>query len=328
MNEEVTVIIPAYNAAKVIGDAVASIQKQTFFNWHLIIVENGSIDDTTSVCESFCQEDSRISLVHSSKGVSNARNFGLGQVKTPWFTFLDADDQLLPEALESLLRNASGQDLVIGQYTKATEAFSGKSKVYQAEQIQDYLVEALSDATKKAVVGGTLFNAQFIKDNHLRFDSDLAHAEDSVFMLTCLKNARAFTVVDTPVYQYTYSADSATRSAGSKLVMEFTGAIEQVYKLCQGESAKVINASYLFALTQFLIISVNGLFNNSATLKEQVEQAKEALNQPVYVQALAEIDLRPVPRSKRMMLQLLKQKNWLLYGLACRGKVWLNRRKG
>ena len=86
MNEEVTVIIPAYNAAKVIGDAVASIQKQTFSNWHLIIVENGSIDDTTSVCESFCQEDSRISLVHSSKGVSNARNFGLGQVKTPWFT--------------------------------------------------------------------------------------------------------------------------------------------------------------------------------------------------------------------------------------------------
>lgn len=328
MNEEVTVIIPAYNAAKVIGNAVASIQKQTFSNWHLIIVENGSIDDTTSVCESFCQEDSRISLVHSSKGVSNARNFGLGQVKTPWFTFLDADDQLLPEALESLLKNAFGQDLVIGQYTKATEDFSGKSKVYQAEQIRDYLVEALSDATKKAVVGGTLFNAQFIKDKHLRFDYDLAHAEDSVFMLTCLKNARAFTVINTPVYQYTYSADSATRSAGSKLVMEFTGAIEQVYKLCQGESAKVINASYLFALTQFLIISVNGLFNNSATLKEQVEQAKEALNQPVYVQALAEIDLRPVPRSKRVMIQLLKQKNWLLYGLVCRGKAWLNRRKG
>ena len=90
----------------------------------------------------------------------------------------------------------------------------------------------------------------------------------------------------------------------------------------------MINASYLFALTQFLIISVNGLFNNSATLKVQVEQAKEALNQPVYVQALAEIDLRPVPRSKRMMLQLLKQKNWLLYGLACRGKAWLNQRKG
>lgn len=108
---------------------------------------------------------------------------------------------IVAEALESLLKNASGQDLVIGQYTKATEEFSGKSKIYQAEQIRDYLVEALSDATKKAVVGGTLFNTQFIKDNHLRFDSDLAHAEDSVFMLTCLKNARAFTVVNTPVYQ-------------------------------------------------------------------------------------------------------------------------------
>lgn len=328
MNEEVTVIIPAYNAAKVIEDAIASVQKQTFSNWHLLIVENGSTDDTTSVCESFCQEDSRISLVHSPKGVSNARNFGLGQVKTPWFTFLDADDQLLPKALESLLKKAPGQDLVIGQYTKATEDFSGKSKAYQAEQIQDYLVEALSDATKKAVVGGTLFSAQFIKAQHLRFNSDLAHAEDSVFMLTCLKNARAFTVVDTPVYQYTYSADSATRSAGSKLVTEFTGAIEQVYRLCRGESAKVINAGHLFALTQFLIISVNGLFNSSAPLKEQVKQAKEALTQPIYAQALAEIDLMPVPRSKKIMIQLLKQKNWLLYGLACRGKARLNRRKG
>lgn len=71
-----SVIIPAYNAEKFIHIAIQSVQEQTINEWELIIVENGSTDNTTAVCEKFLN-DKRIKLLHSEKGVSSARNKGI-----------------------------------------------------------------------------------------------------------------------------------------------------------------------------------------------------------------------------------------------------------
>ena len=126
-----SIIIPAYNAEKFIHLAVKSVQKQSVDDWELIIVENGSKDDTTAVCEKFLN-DRRVSLLHSKKGVSAARNIGIEAARGTWLVFLDADDQLLENALQKYLEidNEYSPDLIIGEYENNGIKYNSEKILY------------------------------------------------------------------------------------------------------------------------------------------------------------------------------------------------------
>ena len=97
----ITVIIPAYNAAKTIVCCVESLLSQTYRDWELIIIDDGSTDNTLGVCQSL--HDRRIQAYHKKNGgVSSARNYGLTYAKGEYIAFVDADDYLEPMYLEHL----------------------------------------------------------------------------------------------------------------------------------------------------------------------------------------------------------------------------------
>lgn len=97
----VSVIMPAYNAENFLSDSINSVLAQTFRNWELIITDDGSIDNTKAVIESFCTKDVRIKYLYQENGgQGKARNLGLSTSKGKYIAFLDADDFWLPEKLE------------------------------------------------------------------------------------------------------------------------------------------------------------------------------------------------------------------------------------
>src|SRR5438045_6025761 len=97
----VSVIIPAYNASATLAETVESLLAQTCSHWEAIIVDDGSDDDTVAVAKSFAERDMRIRVVRQPhQGISAARNTGIDQARYEWLLFLDADDWLLPRALE------------------------------------------------------------------------------------------------------------------------------------------------------------------------------------------------------------------------------------
>lgn len=99
----VSVIIPAHNAANTIAETLESLQAQTFSGWEAIIVDDGSSDGTISIVLGFAEKDSRIRVVSQPKsGVSSARNTGIKSARYDWLLFLDADDLLLPQHLERM----------------------------------------------------------------------------------------------------------------------------------------------------------------------------------------------------------------------------------
>jgi len=99
----VSVIIPAYNAGKTIGETLESLRAQTFPYWEAIVVDDGSSDDTFAIATHSAEQDPRIRLIsQASMGVCAARNIGINQAKKDWLLFLDADDWLLPLHLERL----------------------------------------------------------------------------------------------------------------------------------------------------------------------------------------------------------------------------------
>jgi len=100
----VSVIMPVFNAGQFIAEAVDSVIKQTFNRWELIIVNDGSTDDTRSIAEKYVAADARIKLItQENKKLSAARNTGITAAKGEWIAFLDADDFWVPEKLEKQL---------------------------------------------------------------------------------------------------------------------------------------------------------------------------------------------------------------------------------
>lgn len=98
----ISVIIPAHNAMRFLASAVESVQAQTFTDWELTIVDDGSTDNTLAIAEQFSKRDSRIRFLHQSqRGLSGARNAGIDNTTGEYIQLLDADDMLLPHKLET-----------------------------------------------------------------------------------------------------------------------------------------------------------------------------------------------------------------------------------
>ena len=95
----VSVIVPVYNAEKWLRDALASLQAQSYSDFEVILVDDGSTDTSSSICREFCGMDSRFRLIsQKNAGVSAARNAGIDDAHGEWLAFLDADDTMPADA--------------------------------------------------------------------------------------------------------------------------------------------------------------------------------------------------------------------------------------
>ena len=103
----ISVIIPVFNTAAYLKEAISSVTKQRINDWELILVDDGSTDNSPALCDSFAAKDERVTVFHTENcGVSSARNLGLEHASGEWVLFLDSDDYLAPDAFEVLLRYA------------------------------------------------------------------------------------------------------------------------------------------------------------------------------------------------------------------------------
>lgn len=131
MKPLVSVIIPTYNRAKTIARTINSLLLQTYDNFEIIIVEDGSVDDTKSILEQFHDNRLRVIFHDVNKGVTAAKNTGLNNIRGEWFTILDSDDEIIPRALETMMRIPLEMDSTINAITcncidTSNGSFSGK----------------------------------------------------------------------------------------------------------------------------------------------------------------------------------------------------------
>jgi len=105
----VSIVVPVYNAEKYLSKCIESVLNQTFFDWELILVNDGSIDDSALICESYKNKDKRIVVINKkNEGVGQARNEGMDKAKGIYLCFLDADDWLNDRTLEIAWRESNG----------------------------------------------------------------------------------------------------------------------------------------------------------------------------------------------------------------------------
>lgn len=188
----VSVIVPVYNGEEFIDECLHSIMGQTYPDLEILVIDDGSTDGSLALCRGLSDTELRIRLFHQENaGVSAARNHGLREARGEYVIFVDADDALLPTAVETLLKAAqSGADFVIGSY----EIFrAGAARQVIREPMALALpfteeTEKLEDLVSQ--IWGRLYKRSVIEENRIRFPEGIPYGEDTIFNLHYCQYAR------------------------------------------------------------------------------------------------------------------------------------------
>lgn len=208
----ISIILPAHNAGPFLGECIASVLQQSWVNWELIVVDNGSQDDTAAIAASFTDPRIKV-LAEPVGGVSVARNRGLASMQGEFFCFLDADDRLPKDALrlryDLFLRHPSAH--FADGAMRAFDNRTGLTRWIRSPWYSGMPFDALMALDGSCFAGNT-WMVRRLSDHTYRFPEHMDHSEDCAFYLGI---ARQGAYVSTPreVLHYRIGHPSATSDA-------------------------------------------------------------------------------------------------------------------
>ena len=207
MKPLVSVVIPAYNMGDFVGPCINSVLNQNYTNFEIIIVNDGSHDNTETICSEFAKQNSNVLLItQENQGVSVARNNGIAMSHGDYILFLDADDTLPPNAINDLVVAAQkyNSDMTIGKMSPEEEMPIG---IFTGEE---FLIKCLEDSTISHFCWRILFKREFLKD--ITFPKGIICGEDSYMVFKCAAKKPTVATINECVYKYTANPNSVTRS--------------------------------------------------------------------------------------------------------------------
>lgn len=206
---KISVIVPVYKAAGTLEACIKSIQKQTYQNLEIILVDDGSPDISGEICNKFAKADARIKVIRQeNSGVSVARNNGIKEVSAEWLCFVDSDDEITPDYVEKLAEaqfkcdaqlTVGGMSLYHKHETKCVCEHDRECVL--AELSYDELADICGKWIMTPMVS-KLFNKRIIIDNNLQFENGLVCGEDHLFIFEYLNHCEKIAFTDANIYRY------------------------------------------------------------------------------------------------------------------------------
>lgn len=214
----VSVVMPAYNAAKYIAEAIESLINQTFEDWELVLVNDGSTDDTLTIAQSF--SDSRIKITtQQNKGEAGARNTGLELATGKYISFLDADDMYLPNALDSFVGYMEAQPEVDIAYSDGYVCNTSGEPIMRLTEIRENIVEGhiLESIVISTIVITvplcTVLRRSAVESKPFRFDVNISYGTDWDFWIRISRFVK-FGYLDELTCKYRVHQTNMTRVNG------------------------------------------------------------------------------------------------------------------
>lgn len=206
---EISIIVPVYNVQEYLGVCLDSILAQTYLNFELILVNDGSTDNSIYICQEYAKRDDRITVIsQKNSGVSAARNSGLKIAKGNWIAFVDSDDWIEPNYLYKLL-SVNTQGLydwvtsgIVYKYPDSSDSIVRLNNIGPC--CFDTEVEFRRFVTQELITSpcAKLYRAEIIMANNLFFDKQLDYGEDRDFNVEYLKYCRNGVISDYLGYNY------------------------------------------------------------------------------------------------------------------------------
>lgn len=185
----ISIIVPVYKTESYLRKCIDSIVTQSFNNFELLLIDDGSPDESGRICDEYAEKDSRIRIFHKENGgVSSARNLGLDNAKGIWITFIDSDDYIEGNFF-NVIENVDNYDLIISGYEREYDS-EMKNSVIDVEGCANSRIEVLAYLNNNIrneicrVPWSKFFKAEIVQKYHIRFDTRIRFGEDTIFNFT------------------------------------------------------------------------------------------------------------------------------------------------
>lgn len=256
---KISLIIPVYNTEKFLRRCLDSVLAQTFTDFELILIDDGSTDNSGNICDEYAKKDSRVASIRSNHlGVGGARNLAMQRAKGRYMMFCDSDDYVEPEWMEILYNAATEhpESLVNCEYAvimpsqgyKEIKTLPGLTKSQIIDK-RHYFPLLINNYVMN--IWSRIFRTDIIKDNHLKFVENLHQGEDTVFILNYLGYCDSFFYIHQCLYYWAYNdTDTLSRQYYAHNFED----VKTIYSARKPLIAdEYLQAFYDFSFSQFML---------------------------------------------------------------------------
>lgn len=277
---KISVIIPVYNTEKYLRECLDSVLAQTFTDFEVLVINDGSTDSSGKICDEYAQKDARVKVFHKENGgVSSARNLGLDNAKGEWITFVDSDDSIKENYLTDFVNdtkyNGNIDFYMYGKY--------GSRELLQDTPIVEYInlydsfhLFEIFKLTPNGQTCSKFFKTSLINKYCLRFDNRITLSEDILFILEYLINVNEMKYRDIYYYYYRDTPDSLSNTDKVDFDSNYRGfekinLILKEYNSLELNEYKNLKTTYF----NFYLRALQALHVNGYTRVERIRYYKE-----------------------------------------------------
>ena len=271
----ISVIVPVYNIEKYIAKCIESILNQTYEDFELLLIDDGSNDNSGEICDEYAKKDKRIRVFHKENGgVSSARNLGLKNIKGEYIVCIDGDDWIEKELFLDFVKEKEKKDVDVFMYEyyidskKMTVKHGVDKERYGEIDTEEALINNITPNNR--FLWSKIFASRLI-DGEL-FDENIILGEDTLFISSIIARASAIVYTDKAYYHYFLSENSAVRSNFKEKKLSGLDAYAKQIELCK-ETGFIKAADYAVGAYTELAIALareaidDKNFNEKETLK-------------------------------------------------------------
>lgn len=314
----ISIIVPVYNAQDYLEDCVASLIGQTYKNIEILLINDGSTDQSPLICDRFADEDNRIRVFHKENGGTHtARNLGIQQAKGDYVMFIDPDDWFDTNTVDTLVSEIEKHNLDVVRFNYVreflvhsavkpntllpTQACFGEECLKVCRQAIGLIGEELENPESLNFLSSVCFAAykkSIIIEHNLKFVNirEIATFSDGLFNIAFLMRANSFKFIDKCFYHYRkYNAASATsnyRPDFLKRQMIMFGYMEQMVKEIDCEECYEAYNNRIVLSTMEMCLNVTKCSNS---FSDKYKEIKTVLNNPAHKKAYKKFALKYLP---------------------------------
>lgn len=324
MEPKISIIVPVYNAELYISKCIDSILCQTFKYFELIIVNDGSKDKTSEICNSICKNDSRVKLFDKENGgVSSARNYGISRAISDYIMFIDSDDWIEVNALE-IINNyiENNNDIIffssVNDYIKKEKLLKSNIKGVtkkidiKMSKMNEYFIY-LFKSTEFPSCWNKVFKRRIIKENNIEFNSKMIFYEDFEFNLRYLSLCKDVLVVPDILYHYNIDSEISCISKRNKLNLaeDIHYLLQSLNYLLEKINFKDNEMIYIYEyMTCLYSLCFNKIVNYKCDMKNKIEVLKFIKDDKYFINMVNNYGINM--RFYKILIPLLNNKQYKL----------------
>ncbi len=322
MNKLISVIIPIYNSEKYLTKSIESVINQSYSNLEIILINDGSTDNSISLCQKYMTRDKRVVFIDkANEGVSKSRNLGIDISHGQYLMFIDSDDYIDKNYIQDMFNYLEEKEfdaVISGANLVNDKGIIISENLYSKNNKQIYFDEIIEDIINTIYFcpcWKTLVSKDLIIDNNIKFNSNLKYGEDFMFSFNILKNANKIGYLSNRGYNYVQVSTSATHSWDYKSISKYCIDNSYIFKELLPYVGDKEYLIYNRIYTKFNLSMMRySAFNNYRDFEKIANDTINLIN--IDNDFLEKVDISKIKyeqKFKIVLLLLLKMKMYFLY---------------